>query len=112
MQDARGIDVAFIFDADLFAAPPIEVFFHVVMKRHATREIVQVNFQTHRNSTWSIFGNHWPSRSGGQFESEGYRDMRARRSATSINVHSKSTASTRRPWRWATSTTNPSTGLW
>jgi hypothetical protein len=20
-----------------------------------------------------VFGNHWPSRSGGQFESEGYR---------------------------------------
>jgi hypothetical protein len=23
--------------------------------------------------TWAVFGNHWPSRSGGQFESEGYR---------------------------------------
>jgi len=54
MQDARGIDVAFIFDADLFAAPPIEVFFHVVMKRHATREIVQVNFQTHKNRSASF----------------------------------------------------------
>jgi predicted extracellular nuclease len=74
-SDARGIDVAFIYDDDLFDAPPAEVFFHVVMKRHATREIVQVNFQTHKNRTWSVFGNHWPSRSGGQFESEGYRDI-------------------------------------
>jgi hypothetical protein len=23
--------------------------------------------------TWAVFGNHWPSRSSGQFESEGYR---------------------------------------
>jgi predicted extracellular nuclease len=74
-SDARGIDVAFIYDDDLFDAPPAEVFFHVVMKRHATREIVQVNFRTHKNRTWSIFGNHWPSRSGGQFETEGYRDI-------------------------------------
>jgi predicted extracellular nuclease len=32
-----------------------------------------VNFQTHRNRTWAIFGNHWPSRSGGQLECAGYR---------------------------------------
>jgi hypothetical protein len=57
-------------------APPEElVFFHVVMRRHATREIVQVNFKTTTAAarTWAVFGNHWPSRSGGQFESEGYR---------------------------------------
>jgi predicted extracellular nuclease len=74
-DDARGIDVAFIYDADLFQAPPTEVFFHVVMRRNATRELVQVNFQTHKNRTWTVFGNHWPSRSGGQFESAGYRDI-------------------------------------
>jgi hypothetical protein len=74
-DDARGIDVAFIYDRDLFDAPEDEVFFHVVMRRNATRELVQVNFNTHRNRTWSIFGNHWPSRSGGQFESAGYRHI-------------------------------------
>ena len=74
-DDARGIDVAFIYDPSLFTAPPTEVFFHVVMRRNATREIVQVNFQTHRNRTWSVFGNHWPSRSGGQHESAGYRHI-------------------------------------
>jgi predicted extracellular nuclease len=74
-EDARGIDVAFIYDSDLFTAPPTEVFFHVVMRRNATRELVQVNFQTHKNGTWTVFGNHWPSRSGGQFESAGYRDI-------------------------------------
>jgi predicted extracellular nuclease len=34
-----------------------------------------VNFETRRNRTWSVFGNHWPSRSGGQFESAGYRHI-------------------------------------
>jgi hypothetical protein len=47
--DARGIDVAFIYDDTLFQVPlPLaeSVFFHVVMRRTATREIVQVNFKT------------------------------------------------------------------
>lgn len=77
-EDARGIDVAFIYDDTLFHVPePLDqsVFFHVVMRRNATREIVQVNFTTDTPAarTWAVFGNHWPSRSGGQFESAGYR---------------------------------------
>jgi predicted extracellular nuclease len=71
--DERGIDIAFLFDPGLFTAPADQRFQHVVMRRTATREIVQVNFQTHRGRTWAIFGNHWPSRSGGQLESAGYR---------------------------------------
>ena len=71
--DERGIDVAFLFDPSLFAAPPTERFQHIVMRRTATREIFQVNFETHRTRTWAVFGNHWPSRSGGTLESAGYR---------------------------------------
>lgn len=71
--DERGIDVAFLFDPSHFAAPLTERFQHVVMRRTATREIFQVNFTTHRARTWAVFGNHWPSRSGGQLESAGYR---------------------------------------
>jgi Endonuclease/Exonuclease/phosphatase family len=63
-DDARGIDVAFIYDADLFQVPADQVFFHVVMRRNATRELVQVNLKTQKGRTWSVFGNHWPSRSG------------------------------------------------
>jgi predicted extracellular nuclease len=75
-NDARGIDVAFLYDTTRFTVPPDETFFHVVMRRNATREIVQVNFRTvHGDRTWSVFGNHWPSRSGGQFESAGYRHI-------------------------------------
>ena len=76
-EDARGIDVAFLYDDTLLEVPgpPEEsVFFHVVMRRNATREIVQVNFRTTTTGrTWALFGNHWPSRSGGQHESAGYR---------------------------------------
>jgi Predicted extracellular nuclease len=71
--DERGIDVAFLYDPSLFTAPPDQRFQHVVMRRTATREIVQVNFTTHRGRTWAVFGNHWPSRSGGELESAGYR---------------------------------------
>lgn len=74
-DDARGIDVAFLYDPRVVTAPSEEIFFHVVMRRRATREIVQVNFRTHAGRTWSVFGNHWPSRSGGQAESSGYRDI-------------------------------------
>lgn len=74
-NDARGIDVAFIYDDTLFEAPQDTVFFHVVMRRNATRDIVQVSFTTKTPAarTWVVFGNHWPSRSGGQYESQGYR---------------------------------------
>jgi hypothetical protein len=68
--------VAFLYDPSLLEVPAADaVFFHVVMRRNATREIVQVNFATHSGRTWAVFGNHWPSRSGGQFESSGYRQI-------------------------------------
>ncbi|HEV8557509.1 MAG TPA: endonuclease/exonuclease/phosphatase family protein [Actinophytocola sp.] len=72
-DDARGIDVAFLYDPEVLAAG--ETFYHVVMRRNATREIVQVNFQTAKGRAWVLFGNHWPSRSGGQYESAGFRDI-------------------------------------
>ncbi len=75
-DDARGIDVAFVYDTAKLQVPPEETFFHVVMRRNATREIVQVNFRTVPGGRiWAVFGNHWPSRSGGQFESSGYRQI-------------------------------------
>ena len=70
-SDKRGIDVAFIFDRDLFTAH--EQFFHVILKRAATRDLFQVNFKTAAGKELIAIGNHWPSRSGGEFESEPYR---------------------------------------
>lgn len=71
--DERGIDVAFLFDPQLLGAPVDQRFQFIVMRRTATRELYQVNFATHRGRTWAVFGNHWPSRSGGELESAGYR---------------------------------------
>jgi hypothetical protein len=70
-SDHRGIDVGFIYDADLFSVNA--QFFHVVMRRTATRDILQVNFQTSNNRLFVILGNHWPARSGGELETRGYR---------------------------------------
>jgi len=70
-SDQRGIDVGFIYDANLFNAE--EQFSHFVMRRTATRDLLQVNFRTHRGRLLVVVGNHWPSRSGGALESAGYR---------------------------------------
>ena len=70
-QDRRGIDVAFVYDAALFTAE--EWFSHFIVKRLATRDLLQVNFRTNSNRLLVLIGNHWPSRSGGQRESEPYR---------------------------------------
>lgn len=73
-RDKRGIDIAFIYDKALFKAPAGERFQHVVMRRTATREILQVGFEVKKTGNkFTVFGNHWPSRSGGQYESAGYR---------------------------------------
>jgi hypothetical protein len=77
-DDARGIDVAFIYDAVQFHVPgprDESAFFRVVMRRNATRDIVQVTFHTAADRTLVVSGNHWPSRAGGQYESAGYRDI-------------------------------------
>lgn len=71
MSDQRGIDVGFIYDADLFSAE--DLFSHFVMRRTATRDILQVNFRTQSGRQIVVIGNHWPSRSGGELESAGYR---------------------------------------
>ncbi|OGO55676.1 MAG: endonuclease/exonuclease/phosphatase [Chloroflexi bacterium RBG_16_69_14] len=94
-QDQRGIDVAFVFDPQSFTAPVGEIFHHVVMRRTATRDLLQVNFTTHRGRTWSVFANHWPSRSGGAMESAGYRAIAGETLAyfheRAIAVHGDST---------------------
>ncbi len=73
-SDNRGIDVAFIFDTKRYRAG--ELFHNVIQKRNATRDILQVNFQLKATGdTFVVFGNHWPSRLGGVFESAPYRMM-------------------------------------
>ena len=56
-----------------------DVFNHVVLKRNATRDIVQVNFKTKSSPAVDLvlIGNHWPSRLGGELVSEPYRIIAA-----------------------------------
>jgi predicted extracellular nuclease len=73
-HDERGIDVAFLYDKTKFGVEAGKVFFHTIVKRVATREIVQVNFKSKATGHRLVLvGNHWPSRSGGQLESEPFR---------------------------------------
>lgn len=72
--DARGIDIAFIYDANLYEFDPGSLFSFEVMKRFATRELLQATLKVKATGNeFVLIGNHWPSRSGGQFESEPYR---------------------------------------
>ncbi len=75
-KDARGIDVAFIYDKKLFKKPrKKDIFSHVIIKRNATRDIVHVNFRTKSagKNNLVVIGNHWPSKRGGELASEPYR---------------------------------------
>ena len=95
LSDNRGIDVSFIYDPAWLTTTDAETFHHVVMRRSGTREIVQVNFQTDEGRTLTVFGNHWPSRSGGQHESAGYRNIAGETLAyfhrRSLEVHGNET---------------------
>jgi endonuclease/exonuclease/phosphatase family metal-dependent hydrolase len=71
-EDQRGIDVAVFFDGALFEKR--EQFSRVILKRHATRDLFQVTLRMRASGREVILiGNHWPSRSGGLFESKPYR---------------------------------------
>lgn len=70
-QDQRGIDVGIIYDADLFKVET--QFNHFVMRRTATRDILQVNFFTRQERRFVVIVNHWPSRLGSETRSQVYR---------------------------------------
>ncbi len=62
----RGIDTAFIFDANAFTVDSALVFNHFVMRRTGTRDILQATFISKTsNAPLVVMANHWPSRSGG-----------------------------------------------
>jgi endonuclease/exonuclease/phosphatase family metal-dependent hydrolase len=78
-SDERGIDVALIYDSRKLEIESDRnhkelVFSHFILKRVATRDILQVNFRTRPiGNRLVVIANHWPSRRGGQYESEPYR---------------------------------------
>ena len=74
--DQRGIDIAFMYDDDIFAFE--SQFDYVVLKRNATRDLFQVNLKIRASDRDLVLvGNHWPARLGGQYESEPYRIIAA-----------------------------------
>lgn len=62
-RDQRGIDTAFIFDANVLSTNPQELFSHWVMRRTGTRDITQATFITQAGRELIALANHWPSRS-------------------------------------------------
>lgn len=70
-KDQRGIDTAFIYDVQRFSVK--DVFDRTVLRRTGTREITQATFVTRSGSELIAMVNHWPSRSGDQEKSIGYR---------------------------------------
>ena len=75
MNDHRGIDIAFIYNKAHFALGSDPIFSLEVMKRTSTRDLLQVTFKTKNGNDLIVIGNHWPSRSGGQYESEPFHIM-------------------------------------
>lgn len=75
--DKRGIDIAFLYDKDLFNVPQDLIFTVRLHKRSATRDLLQAEFHTRSGNSLIIIANHWPSRTGGQYESEPFRIMAA-----------------------------------
>ncbi len=68
--DNRGIDNGVIFKKDLFKVLSISGDTVSLPDNYPTRLILNVNFLTKNNDTIHVFENHWPSRRGGEKESE------------------------------------------
>lgn len=68
--DNRGIDNGIIFKKDKFRLLNIQADTVKLSDGWPTRLILGVNLLTTENEKITIFVNHWPSRSGGQMESE------------------------------------------
>lgn len=80
VDDKRGIEVAFIYDSSKFDIAKDRltgkdlVFSHHVLREEASRNILQVNFNIKTSNTRIVLiGNHWPSRTIGESQTEPYR---------------------------------------
>lgn len=72
--DLRGIDVALLYQPTSFNPIQkqfIEIEFSDTSKK--SREIIYCKGVLHKSDTIHVFVNHWPSRWGGQLESETFR---------------------------------------
>jgi predicted extracellular nuclease len=76
--DQRGIDAALLYRDDYLKCIH-QQFIRVRFpdNRRRTRDIVYAAFRTLKDDTLHVFVNHWPSRSGGQRQSEPGRALAA-----------------------------------
>lgn len=75
--DRRGVDVAMLYDPQQFAVIA-ENFLTVRLDERPTREILYVKGRLmETGDTLHLFVNHWPSRYGGELESEPKRTLAA-----------------------------------
>jgi len=85
--DLRGVDVALIYRAELIK-PLISKAEHIIFPFDTlvrTRDILMVKFLMLPSDTLILFINHWPSRRGGQLESQPRRDFVAYKLRTLID---------------------------
>ncbi|MFS4468958.1 endonuclease/exonuclease/phosphatase family protein [Maribacter sp. 2210JD10-5] len=73
-EDKRGIDTALIYDTALYG-PDQTTFSLRIIKRNSTRDLFQVHLNTANGNKLILVLNHWPSRSGGELNSEPFRIM-------------------------------------
>jgi len=76
--DLRGIDCALLYRSD-YLTSVAQQFIRVRFpdNRRRTRDIVYAALRTNQGDTLHVFVNHWPSRSGGQRQSEPGRMLAA-----------------------------------
>lgn len=73
-EDKRGIDTALLYDKAKYG--PEQLTFSLrIIKRNTTRDLFQVHINTANKNKLIFILNHWPSRSGGELESEPFRIM-------------------------------------
>jgi predicted extracellular nuclease len=83
--DNRGIDNGLIFKAEKFKLLNVQADTVYLSDGWPTRLIFGANLLSNENKKITVFVNHWPSRSGGQLESEPNRIAAAQTLRNSID---------------------------
>lgn len=84
--DERGIDVALLYRKKIFKPDHMETFYvNLGHGERPTRDILYVNGHFKGGPLLHVFVNHWPSRYGGQEQSEPKRKMAATVLRTAID---------------------------
>jgi predicted extracellular nuclease len=83
--DPRGIDVALLYDPTQFKLISEGVVPVVLASGHRTRDVLYIKGQTENKDTIHVFVCHWPSRLGGEKESEPKRISAAKIIRTKID---------------------------